>query len=286
MRLGAIRKWSIEELRRGGVESPRTCADWLIEHFAGVSRIELLSHSDWDVTHAVETAIRQAVERRIAGEPVQYIVGWTEFCGLKLVVSPSVLIPRPETEILVEAVLEATRDFPGCRILDMGTGSGCIALSVKSKRPQGHIVACDVSDAALRVASANAQRLRLHVGFRRADMEDADSVLLCGSEFDVMVSNPPYIPQWEVGNLPEEIVAFEPRAALEAGEDPLRFYRALLSRATERLADGGWLIAEIHADYSKEVASLAAARGFGAIEIRLDLAALPRMLVARWGRSP
>ncbi len=282
MRLDRVRQSAIVELRRAKVEDAAVCLDWLIEHVVGIPHIEAVSNPGRSLSIEEECEIFEGVARRIEGEPIQYIVGWTEFFGMRLSVGPGVLIPRPETEGVVEAVLALIDRSPGRRVLDVGTGSGCIALAVRSRRPDVDVVACDISEEALAVARMNADELGLEVAFISADVESADSIAACGDVFDVIVSNPPYIPLSEMESLPQTVLGFEPHIALSAGDDPLRYYRALTSRARERVVPGGWMVAEVHSDYAEKVAALVWERGFSEIETRSDLAGLPRVMVARY----
>lgn len=284
MRLQFVRQRSIEALKCGGVDSARICVDWLIEEVLESSLAEVVSDPDREVSEAAVEAINRGVARRLAGEPIQYIVGWTDFFGLRILVNPNVLIPRPETEVVVEVALELMTDATAPRVLDVGSGSGCIALAIASARGFAQVVGCDVSEKALAVAVRNAERLCLQVMFVSADAESGASIRACGSEFDMIVSNPPYIPASEIATLPREVIEYEPYSALVAGDDPLRFYRALIERARERLTPGGWLVAELHSDYGHEVAALAAMGGLSEVDVRPDLAGLPRVLIAR--RSP
>jgi release factor glutamine methyltransferase len=280
MTIDHIRKRSIERLRKAGMEDARICVDWLIEHVTGVTRVDMLANPDIRIPEHDQNAIAVGLARRLAGEPIQYVLGWTEFYGLRLDVSPDVLIPRPETEVVVEAVLEQVGDRSDCHILDVGTGSGCIALAIASRRPSARVEGCDISQEAVTVAQRNADRLRLPTRFLVADMERPEAIASCGSDFDIIVSNPPYIPTSELPSLPREVRRFEPAVALTSGDDPLRFYRALVERATESLVVGGRLIAELHADFSEEVVSVASAGGLSNVEIRPDLAGLPRVILA------
>ena len=285
MKLRAVRRRAIDELERAGVEAARTCVDWLIEDALGISLLEMLSDPDREISRSSEVKILDGVTRRVAGEPIQYIIGWTEFFGLRLAVTPSVLIPRPETESVVQAVLGVLDGDAVNRVLDVGAGSGCIALAIAATYLSSQVVACDVSDAALDVARKNAARLGIDVTFVKADVEVAESIAECGVEFDAVVSNPPYIPESEASGLPQEVIEHEPRMSLIAGDDALRFYRALFARARERLASGGWLVAELHSAYAGRVEALAVDGGFSNVDVRMDLAGLPRVLVAQWMRS-
>ncbi|NNE47277.1 MAG: peptide chain release factor N(5)-glutamine methyltransferase [Rhodothermales bacterium] len=285
MQLRALRKEAIESLKDVGVEAAGVCVDWLLGDVLKMTRTEIIVHSTVEVTSAAEDIVRSGLVRRATGEPIQYIVGWTEFYGLRLEVDNRALIPRPETELLVDEVLRLTEGVPGCRVLDVGTGSGCIALAVKSQRPDGQIVACDISEDALALARTNSAQLDLPVTFLLADVEKGQSMAAVGYGFDVMVSNPPYIPTRELAALPKEIIQHEPVEALDAGLDPLRYYRALIDRASETVVNGGRLVAEVHSDYGSQVAVLARRKGLSDVRLSADLAGLPRMVVATVGHG-
>jgi release factor glutamine methyltransferase len=283
MQLRALRKEAIEILEDVGVEGAGVCVDWLLGDVLEMTRSEIIAHLTVEIPSAAESTVRSGLARRAAGEPIQYIVGWTEFYGLRLEVDHRVLIPRPETELLVDEVLRLTEGMPGCRVLDVGTGSGCIALAIKSQRPDCRIVACDISEDALALARINSVLLDLPVTFLVADIEKGPSMAAIGYGFDVVVSNPPYIPSRELAALPKEIIQHEPVEALDAGLDPLRYYRALIDYASEAGLCGGRLVVEVHCDYGSQVAVLAREKGLSGIRLSADLAGLPRMVVATVG---
>ncbi len=223
---------------------------------------------------------REAIRKLREMMPVQYITGETEFFGLKLKLTPAVLIPRPETEELVQWVLE---DHSGerCRILDAGTGSGCIALALAKNLPDASIHACDVDKAALELAAENARRLGLEAEFFLHDLrsEEPPGGLL---HLDVIVSNPSYIPEREKKHLPPNVRDFEPSEALFApDEDPLIYYKHLSALAGRIQQPGGTLYVEIHEDFGQQVKELFGNRGFGEPEVRRDINGKERMVKAR-----
>ncbi len=255
-----------------GFEDARIRVDWLLQHVLELSRTDVIARTEMEVSATLARQINRGLERLLAGVPIQHVVGWAEFYGLRLVVSSAVLIPRPETELVVDLVLELTEREPSCRVLDLGTGSGSIALAVKAGRPRAHVVAADVSPEALEVARINADRLGLDINLAIGDIESPWSIASLGRSFDVVVSNPPYIAAAEFDELPAEVAVHEPKLALVAGDDPLRFYRSLVARAKEVGRAGGWLITEVHADRGRHVARLFEEAGFADVGIRVDLA--------------
>jgi release factor glutamine methyltransferase len=269
-------------LAAAGVDSPRRAAEWMLEETTGDDRVAFLSRPDTEVDTAAEALFGRMVERRMSREPVQYVLGHADFFGLRLSVTPAVLIPRPETEEVVEEALRRVRGFERPWVLDVGTGSGAIALAVKHERPDAEVFAVDVSAEALAVASANAARLGLAVTFVRADALRPQFTADVPPTFDLLVSNPPYVPASEAAELEPEVRDHEPALALFVDDaDPLRFYRALAGHAEALLRPGGWLVAETHADHGAAVRDLFADAGLVGAEILPDLAGRDRIAVAR-----
>ena len=226
--------------------------------------------------------------RRLAGEPVQYVTGEAAFRRLALSVGPGVLIPRPETEDLVQHVLDELRrlndtGLSDVRVLDAGTGSGCIALAVKDEHPASTVHALDVSDDALVLASANAARLGLDVAFYRADLlADALPEAVCDAgPFDVLVSNPPYIPDADASALAREVALHEPPLALFSGPDPLAFYRALARHAEALVRPGGLVALEVDDAHAHASAVCFTPDVFSDVRILTDLYGRDRFLLAR-----
>ncbi|MBI2214468.1 MAG: peptide chain release factor N(5)-glutamine methyltransferase [Acidobacteria bacterium] len=253
--------------------SPRDI-DLLLADAIGREPVWLLAHDDESIGEDALGAFDAALERRIAGEPMQYIRGRCEFYGREYRVDSRVLIPRPETELLVERVIRnAAR---GARVVDVGTGSGCIAITLAAERPDLRVVAVDTALSALAVARANAVRLGTNVVFAGSDLLSA-----CHGHFDIIVSNPPYVAERDRSRLQREVVAWEPHAALFAGFDGMSVIERLLAEATSRLARGGFVALEIGWDQGELLRRLAVA-GRWQLELHPDLAGIPR--IAMLGR--
>jgi release factor glutamine methyltransferase len=252
-----------------GSDTPRLDAELLLAHALGIDRTEVVTNSRREVTGSAVRAFQDAVRRRSAGrEPVAYITGSRGFRHIELEVDARVLVPRPETELLVEVGL----DLPvGARVADVGTGSGAIALALKHERPDLDVVATDVSIHALAVARANASRLGLEVEFLHGD-------LLAGAgEVDAVLSNPPYVAEGERATLAPEITRHEPPGALFAGEDGLDVIRRLVPAAAG--AGAALLAIEVGHGQAGRVTTLLGAAGFPRVDTRHDLAGIERVVV-------
>lgn len=256
-------------------DTPRLDAELLLAHATSRTRSALLASSDRDVDLAAEARFSALVERRARGEPLAYLTGEREFYSLPLAVSPDVLIPRPETELLVEHTIAAASALEHPAVLDVGTGSGAIALAVKQACPKARVTATDVSSAALAVARGNAARLGLDVRFFESLWFEA----LGGDVFDVIASNPPYVRAGDVRGALER----EPRVALDGGSDGLNAYRALLAAAPRHLEARGVLLLEHGYDQRAALTQLAVASGWRVTAAHDDLAGIPRVLVLTRG---
>lgn len=262
------------------VPSPRMNAELLLMFTLGCDRAHLYAHPERDLTADEASLYQAALSERVHGVPAQYITGHQEFWGMDLIVSPAVLIPRPETEHLIETVLElaaARSSTLKIRIIDVGTGSGCIALALAKELRQGEILATDVSTAALEIARANAVRHQFdgRIHFREAD-------LLGGFEdnlFDFVVSNPPYVGDSEEDEVQLEVRKFEPRNAVFAGPTGLEIIARLIPQARAALKPGGWLVMEISGAMVEGVKQLL--NGWEEIRIVKDLQSIPRVIAAR-----
>ena len=282
--------WTIKDLLRvtsdylknKQIESPRLNAEVLLAHQLNVERVSLYLNFDQPLTEREISGYRFLIKRRLRREPLQYITGLQEFWSLPLRLSPDVLIPRPETEVLVEAVLEfLDKADPNVDILDLGTGSGAIAIALARELPAARIVAADLSMAALGLAQENAKLNQVdeRIFFVRGDMFAA---IPCGSQkFKVVVTNPPYISHAEISKLPREIRDFEPHHALEGGPDGLAAIRHIIAEAPTVLAQAGALFMEIGADQTENVSTLVReSQRYESYRIIKDYSGLDRVLVA------
>ncbi len=283
MKVDTLRRQAWEALKMAGIADPVREADWLLTAALGLPRHALLVEGDLAVSPVQAERARSLIRRRTAREPLQYLLGTQEFRGLEMTVTVDVLIPRPETELLVEAVLQAVTDIERPRVLDVGTGSGCIAVAVARARSDATVVALDISAPALAVAQANAVRhgVRDRIRVVQADLLAAFSVSPDGV-FDVIVSNPPYIPAREIDALQPEVARYEPRAALAGGLDGLAYQRRLLQEAPRLLKRRGQLILELGCGQADRVLGWAQQTGAVIVlECRKDAAGIERVLVAR-----
>ena len=237
-----------------------------------VGRLDSLTSEDCDLLENIVCRLEQ-------GEPVQYVLGEADFDGMTLGVGPGVLIPRPETEELVEWIAEDFKGAKHLRILDVGTGSGCIALALKRRFPDAEVRAWDISDEALRIASANAGRLGLHVVFERRDALCTEVPEADFATYDVIVSNPPYICEKERADMDNNVLRHEPSTALFVPDsEPLLFYRAISEISLKMLRSGGCLYFEINREYGRETQEMMSGMGYGAVALRQDFMENDRMV--------
>lgn len=276
---------AVQRLTIAGIDAPRRNAEWLLCEALGTSRAGLYAASGDRVAPEVFQRFGEMLARRLRREPAQYILGYAEFMGLRIVVTPDVLIPRPETEELVEAALSCLPADKPPVVLDAGTGSGCIALAIRAARPDARTYACDVSEAALAVGRRNGAAYGLAVKWIAADMLGEDFPERVPSGLDLLISNPPYVPEEEMAALPEEVLAWEPRAALVASDDPLVFYRCLARHGLHAIRSGGWIALETHADYGDSVRDLLEAAGYADVSLRKDMAGRDRIVLGRRGNA-
>lgn len=254
-------------------------AELLLEAALGVDRAWLFSHADDLLPGAEQAGFTRLLERRAAGEPIAYILGRAGFWTLDLRVTPATLIPRPETELLVEVALELLPSAQACQLLDLGTGSGAIALALARERPGCSVVAVDFSAEALAVACANAERNSVgNVLFRRGDWFEP----VAGERFELIVSNPPYIAS-DDAHLQRGDLCFEPALALASGPDGLDAIRRIVAQAPAHLEAGGWLLLEHGLEQGRAVRALLRGAGFEQVETRRDLEARERISL---GRAP
>lgn len=266
-------------LARRGVDSPRLNAELLIGHALGLGRMQLYLQFERPLTEPELARLRPLVKRRGEREPLQYIIGATDFGGLRLKVDRRALIPRPETEMLVALLVERLQPAPA-RVLDLGTGTGAIALALAKAWPEARMVAVDCSEEALALAAENATATGLagQVALRRSDWFSAIGP---DEQFDLIVSNPPYLSGAEVVAAEPEVRVHEPPAALTPGPDGLESLRVILRDAGRRLVPGGVLACETGPGQHARLAALAAEHGYGRIESLPDLAKRERFFLAR-----
>lgn len=267
-------------LRRAGVASARLDAELLMAAAAGVSRAAVVAGAARIDGDAMER-FAQMLARRMAREPLAYIVGHREFFSLEIAVRAGVLIPRPETETLVEAALDFLRERPAATVLDIGTGSGAIAIAIAANAPAARIVAIDISDVSLEVAADNARRYRCteRIAFLQGDCFAALETE--ASPFDLIVSNPPYVAARALATLASEVRDFEPRVALTDGGDGLEFYRRIAAGVSRWLGGGGEVILEVGVGQAEAVEAIMRAAGLDASGRRCDLAGIERVVCAR-----
>lgn len=260
-----------DRLEKAGIQEAALDARLLLEEVCGTDRNTLLVHGDRAVTEEEETQFRIFIERRSTHEPLQQITGWQEFMGLRFSVTEDVLVPRQDTETLVEEVMRYLRD--GMEILDVCTGSGCILLSLLRYSNGCRGVGCDISEKALAVAGQNAKELGISAQFIQSDLFESIE-----GRFEYIVSNPPYIRKDMIPTLMEEVRDHEPLIALDGGEDGLDFYRKITREATEHLYSGGMLFFEIGYDQGEAVKLLMEEEGYEEVTVSQDLAGFDRVV--------
>ncbi len=266
--------WTQGHFARSGVDAPRLTAELLLAHALGCDRVRLYLDFDKPLREEELAAFRELVRRRAAGEPTAYLTGRREFCGRTFRCDPRALVPRPETELVADAALEALPEEG--RALDLCTGSGCIGITLALERPRARVVATDVSPEALSLARENAEALGARVELLPGDLY---APLPPGLRFHVVVANPPYVPSAEVPRLARELRR-EPAVALDGGEGGLAVIRRLVAGAPGRLEPGGTLVVEMHESHREALPALCREAGFARAEARRDLAGLPRWVVA------
>jgi len=252
----------------------------------GIDELALYLEPQRPVDAEATARFHAVVERRAAHEPVQHLLGYEEFRGLRIVVTPDVLIPRPETEGLVERALELLADRAGAIVADIGTGSGAIACALASARADLEVLAVDRSLGALSVASENVRGLGLAARVRLLAGDLFGPLGSLGGSLDMIVANPPYLPSGIIPTLPVEVERFEPHLALDGGPDGLRVLRRLVAEAPRFLRPGAWLVTEIGEEQAGPLASLMAAEGFSRIGARRDLRGVERYIEGCWGAAP
>lgn len=280
--IGKLLTWTTDYLKKGGSTSPRLDAEVLLAHACGRQRIELYTAFDQEPTEEARVAFRELVRRRNEGTPVAYLVGYKEFYSMQFEVNPDVLIPRPETEHLVVAALDRAKEFDvqSLKIVDVGTGSGAIAVTVAKHLKNCHVTAIDKSPAALAVARRNAEKHQL--GDDRITFLESDllSAIPADTKFDLVLSNPPYVSQAEFEQLPVTVRKFEPQMALVSGPDGSELIARLLVEAQARLNPRGYCIFEFSPMLNQRLASFVGT-GWDTPIVTKDLAGLARIVTLR-----
>ncbi|QEL14346.1 peptide chain release factor N(5)-glutamine methyltransferase [Limnoglobus roseus] len=280
----ALLQWTTEHFTKKGLDSPRLDAELLLAHVLNCKRIDLIVRYDELPTDAEKTAFRELVKKRLDRCPTAYLVGVREFYLLPFEVTPAVLIPRPDTETLVDAAIDFLKKRPTPTALDVGTGSGCVAVSLANAVKAATVTAADVSPDALAVAKRNAKRNGVadRVQFLNGNLF---SPLSAGTSFDLIVSNPPYIPPVEIETLMPEVKDHEPRIALDGGTDGLAFYRRLSAESGRWLKPGGGLMVEIGHTQADAVRNLFESAGFQVGKTIKDRGGRPRVVVGKMEKA-
>ena len=280
MKLGSLLADAGTALTKGGIEDAKLDARLIVEHFSRTTRADAIARPEMSIDAEKVAAIRQAIARRIAGEPVHRILGFRDFYGLRLFLSPETLEPRPDTETLVDATLPFLRQLAAregrCRILDLGAGTGAIALALLAEIPEAMAVGVDISAEALATAARNAKENGLSERFETVRSDWFEKI---SGSFHVIVANPPYIPTEELETLQGEVREYDPARALDGGADGLDAYRKIAGQAEAYLETPGRVAVEIGHTQKKEVTRLFEAAGFSVVDARKDLGGRDRVLV-------
>lgn len=277
MKIQSALLWGVEQLQNSS--SPRLDAEILLAMILQISRVQIMLHQDRDLTQNEWDEFQELIEKRATGYPISYMTGMKEFYGRDFLVQEEILIPRPETEHLIETVLEWGKSHKVESVIDIGAGSGAIGVTLGLELPQAHVYATDISKAAVYMATENAKKHHLNrylvlLGNLADPLKELDLM----GKVDVWVSNPPYIPSNQLQDLMPDVRDFEPHLALDGGEDGLDFYRALVREALVFLRPGGLLVFEIGADQGEAVAELMRKAGFRHVTVVPDLAGLDRVV--------
>ena len=281
MTIAEAKRELINRFHAVGIDSPEVDAEWFLSTLIDRSRAELPIYQSQTLTTHQESLLAEQVVRRTNREPLQHILGTANFFGYDFEVSPEVLIPRPETEQLVEWAFRKTKNFPEPVIYDLGTGSGCIAITLAKRLPGATVIASDISEAALRLAKRNAARLGVetNVQFRQAD----GHALTTEEQVHLLVSNPPYIPTAEILELQTEVLEFDPKLALDGGVDGLVFHRELAALGQALLLPGGALLAEFGDGQESAIEKLFYDARWLSVDFANDLSGKPRIVIASKG---
>lgn len=271
-----VLSWTTTFLQEKGVENARREAEWMLCDATGLDRIGLYLNFDKPMNDTELTSYRNMVIRRGKREPLQHILGSQEFDGLDFLVTPAVLIPRQDTEVLVSAAAKLAPN--NCSLLDVGTGSGCIAIALAKRLPDATITATDISPDAIAIARQNATHHHTNIDFRLGSLFQP----VTGQHFDLIISNPPYIPSQEIRQLQPEVSEYDPLIALDGGKDGLSVYRQLIEAAPDHLKKGGWLLLEAGAGQAAELVKLLAEQQFSDIFKEQDHGGHQRVVGGVW----
>ena len=267
-----------KSFERNGFDCPGIETRAILARSLDAGPLELYAHPQRRVDPERAEAFERLLRRRLAGEPLAYVTGKREFYSRCFAVTPDVLIPRPESETLAELTIETAGQMKNPRVLDLGTGSGCLAVTVFLETRGCEVFASDVSAAALSVASENARTQGARIRFVNSDLLGC----FAKSSFDIIISNPPYVSEAEYAELPEEIRRHEPRTALIGGEDGLEYIRKIAAAATRALREGGFLLLEIGAGQARSVDDIVRENGFSDIRFETDINDIKRVVKATW----
>lgn len=267
---------ALKQLEAADTPSPRLSAELLLMFSLNCNRAYLFTYPERELASEELARYEEAIARRCIGEPAQYITGHQEFYGRDFIVTPAVLIPRPETEHVIEAALEIVPQNATWNILDIGTGSGCIAITLAKELPQSRLTAVDISPEAIEIAQANTARLEAKVEFRQSDLLSA---IEPGRQFDMIVSNPPYVGECEADKVQRQVKDFEPHVAVFGGERGLDIIRRLVPQVWDHLKPGGWLLMEIGYSIAEPVHEIMS--GWSDFRVIPDLQGIPRVVVGR-----
>ena len=275
--IGSLVKWATDDFRARGIENPRLDAELIVAHALGIDRMRVILDAGRPLEGAELAKLRDLVKRRRSHEPMAYLLGAREFYGLRFRVDARVLVPRPDTETLVDVALARTRHLSmSMRLLDLCTGSGCVAIAIARQRPTAQVFATDLSADAIAVARDNAHRLGAHrIAFLQGDLF---APLQADMRFDIVTANPPYIASSEIPTLQPDIREFEPKLALDGGADGLDIVRRIVGGAAGALAKGGVLAMEIGAGQALATAELLGAAGFEDVRADRDLGRIERVV--------
>ena len=263
--------WLITQFEKNKITSPKQNAETIISHVLKIKQLDIYLQPEKEISETQLNTILEITSRRKMHEPLQYILGETEFYGYKIKVNKSVLIPRPETELLVEKIIDNEKNVRS--ILDIGTGSGAIVIALAKNLNEMKIDAVDISEAALKIAQQNANLNNVEINFYRSDIYE--NII---GKYDLIISNPPYISQVEYKLLPKEIREYEPKSALQADNNGLYFYKNILQNAKEHLTKSGKIYFEIGYDQSEKITGIAKKSGFSNIQIFKDLNGFDRIM--------